>query len=97
MTTNGHGVSFWSHANGSEIRQSWWSHNLVNIPKTCNSILQNGEFYGIQIMAQFKKIFKKNDANFLPELCKTEGNEAVSLSTEGKQNPGLPRCRHFTI
>ena len=48
-------------------------------------------------MAQLKTFFKKNDANFLPELCKTEGNEAVSLSTEGKQNPGLPHCRHFTI
>ena len=69
----------------------------MNIPTTCNSIFQNGEFYGIQIMAQLKTFFKKNDANFLPELCKTEDNEAVSLSTEGKQNPGLPHCRYFTI
>ena len=57
----------------------------MDISKTCNRILQNGEVYGIQIMSQLKKIFLNNDANFLPELRKTEGNEAVSLSTEGKQ------------
>ena len=41
----------------------------MNIPKICNSILQNGEYYGIQIMSQLKIFLKKDDANFLPELC----------------------------